>query len=328
MRSFFEKTWEEKGHIAWILFPLSLLYQIGWRAYLGIYQLGIKRAYEAKIPSICVGNCTAGGSGKSPFTLYLAEQLTKRGHQIVLSTSGYGSPQYKGATLAPPGPLNVAEWGDESTMLRDLLAELPLIVGHDRVEAAKLAEHHYPNAILLMDDGFQHLRFQSGISLVIEPNLENNFCFPAGPYREPPALGAKRATRVLTYDEDLHPLPIELKTAGGSPFTGEKKIQVICAIGQPHRFINSLGIRGFQIKSSKIFPDHDPLNEGNLLDGFEPNLPLVTTAKDYVKLKSHPKFNQFQIAIVNYRVAPRNPEAFFNWLETKIDELKKEKIPR
>jgi len=328
VRSFFEKAWEEKGHIAWILFPLSLLYQAGWRVYLAIYQLRLKKAYVAKIPAICVGNCTAGGSGKTPFTLYLAENLIKRGHQVVLSTSGYGSPHYKGATLAPEGSLKVSEWGDESTMFRVILPTLPLIVGHDRVAAAKLAEHHFPNAILLMDDGFQHLRFKPDISLVIEPSLENDFCFPAGPYREPPSLGEKRATRVLTYDEHIHPLPLEITPICGEPLPKGASVQVLCAIGQPHRFLNSLQTAGITVKYQKILPDHDPLVEGNLLTELDHRIPLAVTAKDYVKLKNHPDISRFKVAIVNYRVAPRDPDSFFSWIESKIDELKKEKTPR
>ncbi len=327
MRSFFEKVWEEKGHIAWILFPLSLLYQAGWRAYLAIYQLKFKKAYTAKIPTICIGNCTAGGSGKTPFTLYLAEALIKRGHQVILSTSGYGSPRYHGATLAPEGSLAVKEWGDESTMFRELLPNLPLIVGHDRVAAAKVAEQNFPDATLLMDDGFQHLRFQADITLVIEPSLENDFCFPAGPYREPPELGAKRATRVLTYEEHIHPLPLEVTTISGEPFKKGTSVQALCAIGQPHRFINSLQTAGITVKYQKILPDHDPLLEGNLLSEFDSRIPLAVTAKDYVKLINHPDISRFKVAIVNYRVAPRDPESFLSWIESKIDELKKEKTP-
>ncbi|MFM9874717.1 MAG: tetraacyldisaccharide 4'-kinase [Fimbriimonadaceae bacterium] len=328
MRSFFEKAWEEKGHVAWILFPLSLLYQLGWCAYLAIYQFGLKKAYSAQIPTICVGNCTAGGSGKTPFTLYLAEALTNRGHQVIISTSGYGSPRYSGAALAPGGELDVNIWGDESTLFRHLLPDMPLIVGHDRVEAAKVAEKNFPNGILLMDDGFQHLRFKAGISLIIDPILENDFCFPAGPYREPLSIGTKRATRVLNYDEDIHPLPLEVTSFSGEKLPKQSAIQALCAIGQPHRFLNGLEAMGFQLKRTKILPDHDPLNAGNLLSEFDPNLPLLVTAKDFVKLKYHPDISRFNVAIVNYRVAPRDPESFFSWIESKIDELKKEKIPR
>ncbi|ARU42420.1 tetraacyldisaccharide 4'-kinase [Armatimonadetes bacterium Uphvl-Ar1] len=319
-----ERAWEEKGHLAYILSPLSLLYQLGWRTYLAIYEFGLKKPHIPTIPTIVVGNFTAGGSGKTPFTLYLAQALTERSHPIVLSTSGYGSPKYHGATLAPKGSLDVEEWGDESTMFRELLPDLPLIVGHDRVAAAQLAAQQFPDHILLMDDGFQHLRLKPDLSLIIEPDLENDFCFPAGPYREPKSVGARRATRVLTYDEHIQPLPLLLNP----PLPSNTKVNALCAIGQPHRFLNSLQTIGLQVQKAALRPDHDPLTAGNLFANLDPELPLVVTAKDYVKLKNHPESQYYQISIANYLVAPKHPEEFLNWLESQIHELRKEKTPR
>lgn len=324
MKATIERAWEEKGNLAFILSPLSLLYQLGWRTYLAIYELGFKKPYIPRIPTIVIGNFTAGGSGKTPFTLFLAETLHAKGHQIVLSTSGYGSPKYQGATLAPVGPLNVAEWGDESTMFRELLPDIPLVVGHDRVAAAQIAEKEFPHHIILMDDGFQHLRLKPDLSLIIDPDLENDFCFPAGPYREPKSVGSKRASRILNYDQHLQPLPLQINP----PISPKSKVNALCAIGQPHRFINSLQTLGIEVQKSILRPDHDPLTDGNLLTNLDPKLPLVVTAKDYVKLKNHPDSQRFKIHIANYQVAPRNREAFFDWLESQIHELYKEKNPR
>ncbi|MBL8068487.1 MAG: tetraacyldisaccharide 4'-kinase [Armatimonadetes bacterium] len=321
VKQFFERIWEQKGHPAWILSPLSLIYQTGWRGYLATYQLGLKIRYRPTVPTVCVGNCTAGGSGKTPFTLYLAENLVTRGHNVVVSTSGYGSPHYSGATLAPDGPLDVRQWGDESTMFRELLPDTPLIVGHSRVQTAKIAEDGFPDHILVMDDGFQHLPLEPWISLVIEPHLENDFCFPAGPYREPPGLGAKRASRVLTYDRDIHPLPLTVRTPDGVTLP-KGPVQVLCAIAHPQRLIDSLALAGYPSKRAVTLTDHDPMDAGNLLERFEPGIPLAVTAKDYVKLKHHPDLARFLTALVDYRVAPREPDEFFQWLEHKIQELR------
>lgn len=303
-----------------MLSPLSLLYQLGWRAYLLCYSSGLLKRYRPAVRTICVGNCTAGGSGKTPFTLYLAEALAARGIPVAVSTSGYGSPRYQGAALAPAGPLNVREWGDESTMFRELLPDIPLIVGHSRVEAAKIAEREFPDRLLLMDDGFQHLPLQPWISLVIEPQLENDFCFPAGPYREPPSLGQRRATRTLTYDRDIHPLPLLVRTPAGDPVP-KGPIHILCAIAHPQRLIDSLALAGYPAQSALTLPDHDPLDAGNLLSRFKGDTPLAVTAKDYVKLKLHPDLARLCVALVDYRVAPRDPDEFFSWLEQKLQEL-------
>src|SRR5690606_24399390 len=126
------------------------LYQAGWLAYASLYRYGFKRAFVPAIPTICIGNLTAGGSGKTPFTLEITRNLNARGIRAVIGTSGYGSPRYHGATLAPEGPLPIDTWGDEACMLRYLEPEIPLIVGHDRVRAAQIAAEQFPHAVLIM----------------------------------------------------------------------------------------------------------------------------------------------------------------------------------
>jgi tetraacyldisaccharide 4'-kinase len=325
VRRFFEQIWEEKGHLAWILSPLSLLYLVGWRTYLLIYELGLKKAYQPTIPTLCIGNCTAGGSGKTPFTLHVAEQLTQRGIAVVLSTSGYHSPKYQRATLAPDGPLDPAIWSDEAAMFRDLLPTVHLIVGHDRVAAAQIAEQHFPQSALLMDDGFQHLRLKPQLSLIIEPELENDFCFPAGPYREPRTLGAKRATRVLTYDRDLQPLPIQLRTSSGEQAIQKGQANALCAIAHPYRFFNSLETIGITLAAKITLPDHDDLTDLSALKKLNPELPLIVTAKDFVKLKYKNVPLPQTVLVANYQVAPREPEAFFDWLISQINEIRRDK---
>jgi len=103
-----------------LLAPLSLLYWLVWEGYLLIYRLGLKKPSEPHRPVLCIGNLVAGGSGKSPVTLYVAELLTAAGRKVVLGCSGYGAPHSEGATWAPDGPLDAREWGDEPAMFRAL----------------------------------------------------------------------------------------------------------------------------------------------------------------------------------------------------------------
>ena len=124
--------------------------------YESIYRFHLKQPKSPHSPIICVGNLMAGGSGKTPFVLYLSKILAELGYEVVLSCSGYGSPVSREAQVAPEGPLNPNKWGDEPAMIRWLNPELPLIVGRDRVLAATLCVHHFPRAVLLLDDGYQH----------------------------------------------------------------------------------------------------------------------------------------------------------------------------
>lgn len=328
MKKVFEDIWAKKGMAAWLLLPSSYLYQFGWRAYLAIYQFGLKKAFVSEVPTICIGNLTAGGSGKTPFTLAIAEHLKATGRKIVISTSGYGSPKYHGATVAPNGDLDIDLWGDESTMFRTLLADVPLIVGHDRVAAAKLAASHFPDHTMLMDDGFQHLRFKPDVSIIIEPELENDFCFPAGAYREPMSVGHARADRVMTYGADLIAKPVTLESVIGEPVEKGSRVAALCAIAHPHRFTNALITAGYQVTEAVVKPDHDRLDAGNLLDKLDPSLPLIVTAKDFVKLKKRQNLEGRRVSIAHYRVTPRNENEFYPWIESIIDELYKEKTAR
>src|SRR4051812_39429853 len=99
------EVWEasDAGAVAarTILTPASWLYALGWEAYLGIYRIGLKKPSEPHRPVVCIGNLVVGGSGKSPFTLFVAQALRGLGHEVVLSCSGYGSPASQAASVAP-----------------------------------------------------------------------------------------------------------------------------------------------------------------------------------------------------------------------------------
>src|ERR1700740_2610619 len=160
------------------LAPISFLYALGWRSYLALYQLGLKKPSEPHKPVVCVGSLQVGGSGKTPLTLYLAALLRKLGYEVAIGCSGYGCPASEAAKIAPDGPLKASEWGDEPAMIRELLPEVPLIVGRRRVLAAKLCHASFPNSVLLMDDGFQHLPLQKHLSLLAMPPRKNQRCLP------------------------------------------------------------------------------------------------------------------------------------------------------
>jgi tetraacyldisaccharide 4'-kinase len=291
------------------LVPFSWLYAAGWQAYLGLYRTGLKRPKRPHRPVLCVGNLTVGGSGKTPVTLHLFDLLRELGRETVVSCSGYGSEGQRGAALAPEGELSASLWGDEAAMLRWLRPELPLVVGRDRVRAAELVHASHPNAVLLLDDGFQHLPLAKDFALVLdEPHPKNGFCLPAGPYREPRA-NRRRADLVLSGEFRVE------ETFGGlfDPLTGEEsrpqRVHALCALGRPDRFFDSLRQAGLEIAQAKTLPDHDPLQAGTLFDGFKPGLELAVTAKDWVKLRKRPDRDRARILVARHeaRIEPAGP---------------------
>ena len=308
------------------LTPLSWLYAGGWQAYLATYRLGFKREKEPHRPVLCVGNLQVGGSGKSPLVLHLAEVLREMGREVVVSCSGYGSPRAEAASLAPEGLLDATEWGDEPAMMRLIAPDLPLVVGRRRVLAAQKVHTSHPNAVMLMDDGFQHLPLRKTLSLVLDPpRPSNSRCLPAGPYREP-RENRRRADEVLPgrfrVVEEGPWFEESSEIAGDSSSTVTplerlpSRFAVLCGLGQPARFLESLEGRPVV---TRILPDHDPMTAGNLFDGMNPAVPVVVTAKDWVKLRTRPDLVGRRILLARHSVRVEPATEFRSWLEERLD---------
>lgn len=303
-----------------LLWPASALYGLGWKAYLGLYRLGLKHAAKPHSPIVCIGNFTVGGSGKSPATLHVAEVLRELGFPVVIGLSGYGSPKAEGATVAPDGELDAAEWGDEPAMVRWLMPDIPLIVGRRRVRAAELCAERFPDAVLLMDDGLQHMPLSIDIRIALdERHPKNRFLLPAGPYREP--RSAKRADLILPAEFEAVAAPVALVMPNGDPVLGvSEEVQVLCALGRPDRFLDALERAGLRVGRKLLLTDHDPLAAGTLWDSFEPEKPIVVTAKDWVKLRGRSDLASRRIWIARHSVRIEPAEAFKRWLNEKTSE--------
>jgi len=315
------RLWAGMGPAAWLLSPLSGLYALGWWAYQSIYVFGLKKAAKPHRPIVCVGNLVAGGAGKTPTTLFVLDTLLAAGHQVVVSASGYGSPHQQEAALAPDGDLDPAEWGDEPALFRLKRPEVPLVVGRDRVMAAELVARHYPSAVMLMDDGYQHLRLDPDVRILLDPPRPNTFCLPIGPYREPRSTGRRRADAVVPPDFAWVRTPTTLSTPEGIDAMPEGPCAVVCALAEPDRFLADLRGLGVEIGETRLLPDHDRLDAGTLLDSIPADMPLVTTAKDWVKLRRRPTGRQ--VFVADYAVTIEPADAFRDWLLAKVADARK-----
>lgn len=313
------RTWQTSRMAALVLSPLSLLYALGWEIYLLAYRLGFKRASEPHRPVVCVGNLQVGGTGKTPAVVALVKLLVWQGRRVVVSCSGYGSPASQDATLAPEGDLPAREWGDEPALFRMLLPEVPLIVGRNRVRAAQICADRFPDAVLLLDDGFQHLPLKKHVSIILDPPVWNRFCLPAGPYREP-SWNRTRADLVIPGEFKLAYTPlsfVEALTGADSP--QPQRTNVLCALGDPTRFLWTLEQQGIEVVNGRLLPDHDTLLAGNLFDGLDPALPLVVTAKDWGKLRQRSDLDKWRLLVANREASIQPAKQFSAWLAKKLD---------
>lgn len=299
------------------LMPVSWLYSLGWSCYATLYRAGLKKPKRAHFPVVCVGNLRVGGTGKTPFTILLVKVLRELGHEVVISASGYGSPGSEGATLVPSGPLDAARWGDEPALLREKLPDIPLIVGRNRVKAARTAKWQFEDRVLVLDDGFQHLPLEKDITILLDPPSTNRFCLPAGPYREP-HRNRKKATIVLPNEEfqlETKLVSVESVTDGSSLEPCE--VCILTAIENPERIRTTLTENGFRIKTERFLPDHDPLTSANLFEGLEGA--IVVSEKDWVKLKNRSDIANHKVYVAKVETSISNWEKFKEVLTEQLN---------
>ncbi len=320
-----EEQWEKVGPGAILLAPLAWLYAGGWIAYESMYRLGFKKAFRSRNQVICIGSLLAGGAGKTPVTLHIADVLRSLGRKVILSTPGYKAEHQEETAITPDGPLDPAEWGDETALLRWLRPDLAIIAGRRRVKTAELAEQFDPEAVLLMDDGFQHLPLHKDITIVIDPpELKNRFAIPAGGYREPWRRGKRRADLVLPGRFQVIHAPAAFLNRKGEQVPPPDEASILCAIGRPERFRESVMQAGVKVRDFHALPDHDPMTAGTLLDRFDAEIPIIVTGKDWMKLRRRNDLADRTILIATHE-ARITPEAEFRaWLSDRLNETAKE----
>ena len=276
--------WRDRGPLAILLAPLGSLYGLSVA-----FKARFRKPWNPGIPVICVGNLTAGGSGKTPIAIAIAEILRAKGHRPYFLTRGYGGATH-GPALASRAH-SAAEMGDEALLLA---RAAPTIVARDRAAGAKLAKDKGAT-VLVMDDGHQNFSLRKSLSLVVadaETGFGNGLQIPAGPLREPVAQGVARADAVMLVGDGAPDLsgfrgPVlraRLVSDGGS-FAGQP-VFAFAGIGRPEKFVASLEAAGASVIGSCFFADHHPYTDDEILelkavagDGM-----LVTTEKDFVRL--------------------------------------------
>lgn len=193
-----------------LLAPLSWLYGTAVRARRGAYERGWFRPYRLPRPVIVVGNLTVGGTGKTPFVIWLAQRLSERGLKVGLLSRGYGREHDRSRASAESMrglPLRDAEanrqaierearrvyadssWreaGDEPVLLARRTG-CATVVARDRVAGAQ-ALVALDVDVIIADDGLQHLRLARDLEIVLVDGARgfgNGRLLPAGPLREP-----------------------------------------------------------------------------------------------------------------------------------------------
>src|ERR1700761_3820892 len=275
--------WRKRGVPARLLAPLGMLYGLSVAV-----KAARARPFDPGLPVICVGNLTAGGSGKTPVAIAIADMLRARGHRPYFITRGYGG-STRGPALASRGH-SAQVMGDEALLLA---RTAPTIVARDRAAGARLAKDKGAS-VLVMDDGHQNFGLRKALSLVVvdaETGFGNGFQIPAGPLREPVRQGLARADAVILMGDgnpdlqDYQGVVLRARLiADGAAFTG-KPLFAFAGIGRPDKFFATLEKSGAHLIGSCAFPDHHPYTDDDILQlkAISGDATLITTEKDFVR---------------------------------------------
>ena len=253
------------------------------------------------MPVVCVGNIVAGGAGKTPVAIAVAERMREHGLAPHFLTRGYGG-RNPGPVRVNPSRHDADEVGDEALLLA---AAAHTWVARDRAAGARMAVQGGAE-VLILDDGFQNPGLAKDVSLLVLDEgfgIGNGRVLPAGPLREPPADAVARATAVVrmrspgggvgTLGELINP-PAPVLTAGVSPDDEDcarlsgVRVVAFAGIARPVKFFATLDAIGCTVMDARTFPDHHRYREAELATLFEEagalDARLVTTEKDMVRL--------------------------------------------
>ncbi|MGQ0544056.1 MAG: tetraacyldisaccharide 4'-kinase [Betaproteobacteria bacterium] len=321
------RHWYRRSALAWLLWPASLLFRLLVFLRRFLYKARLLKSTHPGIPVIVVGNLTAGGSGKTPLVLWIAEFLKGEGWSPGIVSRGYG------ARVAVPRAATVAdqaaEVGDEPILLARR-SGCPVWVGADRVRViAALREQHPEVDVVILDDGLQHYRVRRDLEIAVVDarGFGNGLLLPAGPLREPRSR-LRSVDAVVSHEsslagyamqlegETLHRMTDARERRSVREFAGAK-VHAVAGIGHPNRFFLHLARLG-ATPVPHPFPDHHPFRAQDL--EFGDQAPVLMTEKDAVKLR-HAARPHWWVLPVTARLDP----AFGDWLLGKANEWRRSK---
>lgn len=298
----------------------------GYRGLLGardwLYARGLLKSRQLPCPVVSVGNLTVGGTGKTPAVMLAVETLAALGHRPAVVSRGYGRRLGGVHVVADTASirLDAEDGGDEPFLLARRLPGVPVVVGANRWEAARLAVDRFHASAIVLDDGFQHRTLAKDLEIVMTRARSpwgNGRLLPGGPLREPLRALARAdlvvAAGAVTLDDAVEVSRTVAEVAPGVPVLPATYVAAECweaarmqplelgrlpgrrvvafaGIAYPPAFASTLAGLGLHVEDLVAFDDHhwygtkelDALAERAARVGADA---LVTTEKDWVRLK-------------------------------------------
>jgi tetraacyldisaccharide 4'-kinase len=290
-----------------------------------LYEIGVLHTKTLPCRVVSIGNLVAGGTGKTPMTIFVARKIRDMGHRVVVISRGYrGRMEHSGGIVSDgrtifTGPEDA---GDEPYLMASLLTGIPIVVGKRRYEAGMMAVKRFKPDVIVLDDAFQHLRLKRDLDLVLLDSrspIGNGHLLPRGLLREPLSALRRAHAVIFTRSENAsksptphrlpthrpvyyttHHLIIRQTDPGDGRLADEvldisvlkgKKAVAFAGLADNAQLFDSLERAGCQLVHTFSFADHH-LYDGNDWDRIAATAQrlgadrVVTTAKDFVKIKT------------------------------------------
>ena len=279
---------------------LASIYRAGLKISQDTYRKGPLKIQKSKARVISVGNVTWGGTGKTPLVAKLAQDISAFGKKVAILTRGYGK--------------------DEVAELKKKLPQVPVLVGRDRIRTAREAVEKHGAEILILDDGFQHIRLHRDLDILTINSTEPfgpGGLIPAGTLREPMEnisradlfiltksdIGAKNVHWISQKIHELKPGavifeavhkalhfwdPVEDKVLSFHEF-GAKKAATLSGLADPHSFEKTVENLGIEILMTGRFDDHHDYSKSDIDEFLKRSeavgiFDIITTRKDFERL--------------------------------------------
>jgi tetraacyldisaccharide 4'-kinase len=250
-----------------LLLPLVPAYRLG----LALRELrlgsGLERVRRLRFPVVSIGSLSAGGSGKTPLAIALAQALTRRGVHVDVLSRGYGRKSQAALRVDPNG--SAEDFGDEPLLIAREAA-VPVYVAAQRYDAGQMAEaalqEQTGTRVHLLDDGFQHRQLERDVNILLLDSVDlHDHLLPAGNLREP--LSAMQRATVIAILADDAAMEAWLHRAGwrGPVWRLHRRMEVppiegpivaFCGIARSEQFFAGLEAAGLHLASRISFPDH------------------------------------------------------------------------
>ncbi|MEK9656815.1 MAG: tetraacyldisaccharide 4'-kinase [bacterium] len=319
-----------------LLYSISLLYRALITSRILLYKFQIKKSYQAPCPVISVGNITCGGTGKSPFVIFLCTLLQNK--KTLILSRGYKKKQDN----------------DDENINHLQLKNTQRIAQKNRIQACRTFFKKNNSDYILLDDGFQHLQIKRNLNIVLidcQNPFSNNHLLPAGLLREPlknlnrsdiiilskydegnpqtltqihktltkhcpkiPLLKAMHTLDTLICYDKTKNYPIKKETLQN------KNITAFCGIGNPNSFKKTLLDLKCQIQHFIPYPDHHQYSKKDIaiLNKQSTNSDyIICTQKDLTKINT----KQFKQKLLVIHIKITMPKNDLLYLKKSLDSI-------